>query len=121
MPHISPTPIKDHVSKKLYDFLFSALTDRKVPQKQQRLAFQELLTPTEKIMLGKRLLGISLLSQGMSPYRVGKVLQLSSTTTTKLQDRLDRGKLSNTEKLCKALEKGPLQNYLDNLLKPLPR
>ena len=121
MPHVSPQEIDKQTLDKIYSLLSSAITNRNVSQKQQRLAFDELLTKTEKIMLSKRLAAISMLSQGMSSYRVGKVLQLSETTTSKLHSKLETGRLSNTEKLCKVLRKGPLGLYLENLFKPLPR
>ena len=118
---MSPQKIDEQVLKKLYKVLFSAIASRNISQKQQRLAFGELFTHTEKIMLGKRLAAISLLSQGESSYKVGKMLRLSSTTTAKLHVKIENGKLVNVEKLCSILRKGPLQHYLENLLKPLPR
>ncbi|HEC30828.1 MAG TPA: hypothetical protein ENI66_02335 [Candidatus Yonathbacteria bacterium] len=121
MPHISPRKVNKQVLEKIYKLLFSAVSDRSISKKQQQAAFGELLTPTEKIMLGKRLAAVSMLSQGTSPYRVGKVLQLSETTTAKFQIKLKNGKFSNTSKLSKVLNKGPLQRYIENLFKPLPR
>lgn len=121
MPHISPLRISKQTLEKIYSLLFSAITSRNISQKQQRLAFNELLTSTEKVMLSKRLTAISMLSQGMSPYKVGKILQLSQTTTLKLNAKLEAGKLSNTKKLCTIINKGPLGSYIENLLKPLPR
>jgi len=121
MPHVSQKQINQKVLQKLYDLLFSSITNKHVTHKQQRLAFSELFTPTEKIMLGKRLLAIHMLSQGISPYKVGKVLQLSHTTTMKLQVRYEDGKVSNIKKMCNILQKGPFIHYLENLFKPLPR
>ena len=121
MPHVSPQKIDGGILKNLYTVLFSAIAGRNMPEKQHRLAFGELLTHTEKIMLGKRLVAISMLSQGASPYKVGKELRLSSTTAMKLQAKIESGKLENAEKLCSVLRKGPLQHYLENLFKPLPR
>jgi len=121
MPHISRKQINKKVLQKLHDLLFDSITNKNITNKQQRLAFSELFTPTEKIMFGKRLLAIRLLSQGVSPYKVGKVLQLSHTTTIKLQIRHEKGTISNIEKMCNVLQKGPLINYIENLFKPLPR
>lgn len=121
MPHVSPQKLDEKILKKIYEMLFSAIISRNNTQKQQRLAFGELFTRTEKIMLGKRLLAISLLSQGKSPYSVGKTLRLSSTTTTKLQIKIKSEKLVNVQKLCTILRKGPLGLYLENLLKPMSR
>lgn len=121
MPHVSPQKIDDKTLKEISSFLFSALTEKNMLRKQQRSAFNELLTKTEKIMLGKRLTAISMLSENKSPYEVGKKLHLSPTTTMKLQLKLESGELSNIKKLCGVLRKGPLGQYIDNLLKPLPK
>jgi hypothetical protein len=121
MPHVSPQKIDKEILEKIYKILFSSIVNRNVSQKQQRLAFIELLTHTEKIMLGKRLAAISMLSQNANPYQVGKILKLSTTTTVKLQQRLESGKFADVEKLCNILRKGHLQHYLENLFKPLPR
>lgn len=121
MPHVSPKQFNKKVLQQLYDILFSSITSKNVTQKQQRLAFAELLTSTEKIMLGKRLATIYMLSRGISAYRTGKVLQLSPTTTTKLQIRLEKKGVNNLAALCHIVQKGPFQYYIENLFKPLPR
>lgn len=121
MPHVSPQKVNNEALNKIYNILFSAITDKGVSKKQQELAFRELLTPTEKIMLGKRLVAISMLSQGFSSYQVSKTLKLSQTTLSKFQARLEKGGFLNTSKLCVFLRKSPLQRYIDNLIKPLPR
>jgi len=120
MPHVSPKKVNTKVLERIYKLLFYVVSNKNVSQKQQQAAFGELLTPTEKIMLGKRLAAVSMLSEGESPYKVGKILQLSPTTTAKFQAKLESGKFSNTNKLCKVLSKGPLQRYIENLFKPLP-
>ncbi|HEC30756.1 MAG TPA: response regulator transcription factor [Candidatus Yonathbacteria bacterium] len=121
MPHVSSQKVNDKVLNKIYNILFSAITDKGVSKKQQELAFGELLTPTEKVMLGKRLAAVSMLSQGFSSYQVCKALKLSPTTVSVFQIRLSRGGFSNTSKLCDLLRKSPLQRYIENLIKPLPR
>ena len=121
MPHISPKKVDNGILKKIYNILFSAITDKGISKKQQELAFGELLTPTEKIMLGKRLAAISMLSQGYSAYQISKALKLSQTTILKFQSKLNKGKFSNTNKLCEFSRKSSLQRYIENLIKPLPR
>ena len=121
MPHISPRHVDEKVLKEISSLLFSAIADKYISPKQQRVAFNEIFTTTEKVMLGKRLAAVSLLSDGMSPYEVGKRLRLSPTTTAKFHLKLEKGAFSGTEKLCKILRKGVLGRYLDNLLRPLPR
>lgn len=121
MPHVSFQKVDNKILRKIYEILFSAITDKGMPKKQQELAFGELLTPTEKIMLGKRLAAVSMLSQGFSPYQISQSLKLSPTTVFLLQTKFEKGNFSNTSKLCDALRKSPLQRYIENLIKPLPR
>jgi len=116
MPHVSPQKVNSKVLEKIYKLIFSAITDRNISRKQQELAFNELLTPTEKIMLGKRIAAISMLSQGISCYKTGKILKLSPTTTAKLDIKIKNGKFLNTGKLCNILKRGPLQNYIKKLV-----
>jgi len=121
MPHVSSKQMSDNALREISSFLFSAIIGQDMTKKQQHAAFNELLTQTEQIMLGKRLTAISMLSRGISPYEVGRKLCLSPTTTAKLKLKIEQGKLSNAQKLCDILRKGPLGRYLHNLLKPLPR
>ena len=121
MPHISPKKVDDKNLKKIYQTLFSAITDKGISKKQQELAFEELLTPTEKIMIGKRLVAVSMLSDGFSVYQVSKTLKLSETTVSKFKLKLEQGRFSNTSKLCHFLKKTPFQRYIENLIQPLPR
>lgn len=121
MPHVSPKKVNGKVLEKIYESLFSAVTERGISSKHQKAAFNELLTQTEKVMLGKRLAAFSLLSQGESSYKVGKLLQLSPTTVMKFQLRLQNKKVPYIEKLCDLTRKSPIQKYIENLFKPLPR
>ena len=89
MPHISSQKVDKETRHKIYRLLTATITDPNVSKKQHQAFFDELLTPTEKIMLGKRLAAIALLSQGVSPYQTGKRLQLSETTTGKFFERIE--------------------------------
>ena len=121
MPHVSSRKVDEKTLNKIYEMLSSAIISKNVTQKQQRFAFRELFTHTEKIMLGKRLTAIALLSQNLSPYKVGRILKLSPTTTTSLQSKIENGKFTGVVNLCNVLQKGPLQHYIENLLKPMSR
>ena len=121
MPHISSQKVDKETRHKIYRLLTATITDPNVSKKQHQAFFDELLTPTEKIMLGKRLAAIALLSQGVSPYQAGKRLRLSETTTGKFFERIERGELKHIVKLCEVYRKGPLGRYLENLFRPLPR
>ena len=121
MPHVSPNTINKKILEQIYKAFFKAATSRHVSQKDHQAFFYELLTPTEKIMLGKRLSAIILLSKGATPYQASKTLKLSQTTTAKLSVRIDKGLCNHIVKLWEQEQKGPIVRYFEELLKPLPR
>lgn len=52
----------------------------------------EFLTPTEQMMLAKRLAVIFLLAQGFSIYRIQQILKVSPSTVARIKLQLERGK-----------------------------
>jgi uncharacterized protein YerC len=121
MPHVSSQQVNTQVLKKLYELFFASITSRRHTLKLQREFFNELLTPTEKVMLAKRLTAIALLARGAAPYHVGRALKLSPTTTGKLLEKLDRRDFKHIVQFDKEQRKGDLVHYLENLmLSPLP-
>ena len=121
MTHVSPQQVDKKTLNKIYRLLTATITDPNVSKKQHQAFLDELLTSTEKVMLGKRLAAVAILSQGVSPYQTGKILQLSETTTGRFSEQIEKGKLKNIIKLCEIHRKGPLGRYLENLFRPLPR
>ena len=121
MSQVSPQPIDKKTLREIYNILAATITNPNVSKKQHQACFDELFTSTEKIMIGKRLAAISLLSQGITSYRTGKMLQMSETTTGKFSERIEKGELKHVVKLCEVYRKGPLGRYLENMLRPLPR
>ena len=121
MPHVSSRIVDKKTLDQIYNLLIASAASRYVSERQHRNFFNELFTPTEKIMLGKRLAAVALLSQGATPYYVSKKLRLSETTTGKILNRIEKQKLKSTVRLCSVHRKGPLGRYLQNLLRPLPK
>lgn len=120
MPHVSSKKIPKDTLKRIYMLLCKGLTTRNIAQKYQRDTLHEILTHTEKVMIGKRIAAVSMLDQGMSSYKVGKMLALSPTTVAKLSADLELGKYKSTTYVCGNLRRGPLQNYLKQLLQAPP-
>jgi len=121
MPHVSPQVVNKKTLEQVCNIFFRAATSRRVSQKEHQAFFYELLTPTEKIMLGKRLSAIVLLSKGATPYQTSRTLKLSPTTAAKLLVRLDKGLCDHIVKVWNQERKGPLAHYFEELLRPLPR
>ena len=120
MPHVSSRATSKKVLGQIYKLLFVTMSNRITSQKRQEAFFNELFTPTEKIMLGKRLAAISLLSRGVSPYKTGQVLQLSESTTNRYANGIQLGKYKEIMKICEEHRTGPVERYLKKLFKPLP-
>lgn len=90
------------------------------------LFFDDLLTRTEKIMLGKRLLVAILLEKGYSYGDISSVVKVSQATISGVSERLQRsGKgfrlaianLDKKEKVEKWIE--PVLDFLSGMAKPL--
>lgn len=90
MPHVSRKPLSKSFEDEIINELAWVLTQIK-DQKEMRTFLQDLLTPTEKTMLAKRLALSSLLFQGKSWFEICKILHISSATVNKMQIWLAMG------------------------------
>jgi TrpR-related protein YerC/YecD len=90
------------------------------------LFFDDLLTRTEKIMLGKRLLIAILLEKGYSYNDISSIVKVSQVTISRMSEQLQRsGKgfrlaiahLDKKEKVEKWME--PVLNFVSGMAKPL--
>ncbi|MBI2476415.1 MAG: hypothetical protein HYV67_04210 [Candidatus Taylorbacteria bacterium] len=88
MPHISKKKLKRKVFLKIHEELFRAIARARNSQKSSRL-LAELLTPTERIMIAKRLAIIVMLHRGHSSYRIHTTLKVSPSTLTRFSRKFD--------------------------------
>ena len=98
MPHVSKNRVKKKVFQEIYDSLIEAVfksTDRD----QSRKLLVELLTPTERVMLAKRLAMIAMLDRGYSFYRISRELKVSFSTVARFYKQVVSGKYSYLTKL----------------------
>jgi uncharacterized protein YerC len=72
--------------KELFNFLFHLSTSGKA-----RLAFGELFTQTEKLMLAKRLAIVFMLEQKESIYAIEQVLKVSPSTVARMSVKHENG------------------------------
>jgi len=100
MPHISHARVKKEVFLRMNDRFIRSLMDL-TERKSARAFFKELLTPTEQIMLAKRLAVILMLQQGFSFYRVERTLKISPSTAARLWRKLHAGEFSGIGALIK--------------------
>ena len=97
MPHVSRKKLKKEVSKRIYNRLVKTVGETNYGH----AVLSELLTPVEQVMLAKRLAAIIILSQGISSYKVRKMLKLSSKTTAYIMHDIELGKYKQIEKLAR--------------------
>lgn len=93
MTRISKRRLNKEVSKQIHNRFIKTIVD--LHGKSGSVLIEELFTPTEKVMFAKRLAGLSMLAQGISPYKVSKLLKLSFSTTARMQISAEKGKYSS--------------------------
>ncbi len=89
MPHITKTELHDDLYKKLFAELEKLLM--KTDAKSVHPVLTALLTPTEQVMLTKRLSAIMFLHQGMTSYEVWNTLNMSPSTIARIKYEYDCG------------------------------
>lgn len=121
MPHVSTKPMSKETSVQIHKLLLECFSQNDVSLKSHKAFINEILTKTEKEMLGKRLAAISLMSQGLSVYKTSKKIKLGQPTVNKIKIRLEKNYYKNTLNVCRTARKDALGKYFENLFKPLPR
>ncbi len=103
MSQVSKYPVHEKVSERIYELLLKVITDSCDKEEAKNL-MEDLLTPTEKIMLGKRLTTAMLIIKGYSYREIGKIIRISPSTVTKMSIQLKYG------------ENGGLKRFVDKIL-----
>ena len=83
MPQVSKSPIPKNTEKKIRRAFTKALVDIKSEREMERYIF-DLLTPTEQIMLAKRLAIAALLIEGASYRGIAEQIKVSTATVGKV-------------------------------------
>lgn len=114
MPHISSKKLSSHFSEKLFRKLLAVLGQA---QNKQSLAsvVNELLTPTEKTMLAKRLAIILMLESNTPQHRVVEILKVSPSTVAKISLKIEIDKYTAILKISQR-EKIDLEKLVWNIL-----
>jgi uncharacterized protein YerC len=100
MPHISSKKLNSSLLEKLFGKLINILG--KAQDKQYLdIVINELFTPTEKIMLAKRLAIILMLSNSTPQHRIVGVLKVSPSTVAKMSLKIEIGKYKIILKISK--------------------
>ncbi len=118
MPHVSRhTPIKK-VSDKTFGLFMECVTG-KWSKDERRAFFDNLLTPTERVMFSKRLAIIYMLAKGHSFDAIQETLRVSPSTVARLWSAIQKGKYTEvTRHLQKQLERDTDFEHWFSLLMP---
>ena len=100
MPHVSKKYLQKERFLSIHLELFELLTSFS-NVKDARIALNELLTKTEKIMLAKRLGAIFMIAQGMPWSDVEETLKMSSSTIAKIALKSENSAYTS---LCKKMK-----------------
>jgi len=87
MPHVSKRKLHTKTRRTISGNLVGLLVGLRGAQGRRFLG--ELLTPTEQIMLAKRLALIAMLTEGYSYYRIEQTLKMSTSTIKRVHIQLD--------------------------------
>ena len=79
MPQVSKRPLRKEVYERVFELLLKVIVDFQ-DKKQAMFLLDDLLTPTEKIMLAKRLAIAVLLAKGYTYESIQEILRVSRPT-----------------------------------------
>lgn len=114
MPHISNKKLNPRLSEKLFGKLL-AVFDRAQNKEHLSLVVNELFTPTEKIMLAKRIAVILMLDNNIPHHRITELLKMSPTTVVKVSLGIEQGKYDTILEISKR-EKTDMTKLVWNIL-----
>ena len=87
MAQVSRNPVRADVYKRMYEIFLDAIADVR-SRKDVEAFVHDFLTPTERVMLPKRLTIAYLLSKGYEQRLISQYLKVSFTTITRVSNQL---------------------------------
>lgn len=119
MTHVSRHAPSRRVSDKTLDLFMSCVT-AKWSASERKSFFHELITPTERIMLSKRLAIIYMLVKGYTFDDIQETLRVSPTTVAKFWSQIRRGKYAHVVGRIEGVAKDqvPSLQWLLDLMPP---
>ena len=114
MTQISKYPLRKEIEKRVFDVFLDSIVMVKTREKVDRL-ITDLLSPTEKIMLAKRLSIALLLYKKFDQRSIVRVLKVSLSTVSRISRSLQHGSGGYVMVLASMMQKEEFQNYLEKL------
>ena len=125
MPKVSQNPISKDTERKIFEALirtFTKITDTEI----LKSFIDDLLTPTEKVMIAKRLMVAILLQRGHAPGAICSILKMSKTTVNDIRKDLQKHGQGYKAVFRKFFVEsgvgkfiGSVENWLDSLSLPV--
>ena len=94
MPHISKGKITEKTQAEMGRLVDDMLLE--TSSRRRKRIFSELLTPTEKLMLAKRLTLIYLIEKDTPTFTISALLRVSPSTVARFETMVDRGAFYHT-------------------------
>jgi len=121
MTQVSRWKLRPEVWNQIFDILLEAIAKTGSKEKANTL-IGFLLTPTEKIVLAKRIVAALLLEKGASYQDIFQVVNLSTATVSKIKNRLEENNQHKTlirRLLSDRMLKKGFDSFLNGLVKVL--
>ena len=119
MTRISKYRIKEEVLFKTYQLFFEVVSRSSYTKKDFLEMLDDIFSPTEKIMIAKRIAIIYLIIKGLDQRSICFVLKVSSATTSKFMyifNKKDSKVVRNIERM---IQNKRMHNFLEDLLHDL--
>jgi len=115
MPHVSRKKLDKKTQDKILKIFQLILAKLKKDKEVNDFVFL-LLTPTERVMLAKRLATIILINEGLSDYQISKMLNISNTTVNKFRLLLETKKAEGLKPVIFILKREKMMQTIRNSL-----
>jgi Trp operon repressor len=114
MTQVSKYPVSKDVQKRMYDIFLEALADVRMREDVEEF-IDDFFTPTERVMLPKRLAIALLLSKGYEQRIICEYLKVSFTTITRISNQLKTKGAGFRRTVQKIMEDENLADFLEKM------
>lgn len=115
MSQVSKYPISKHIADRIFDVFLKTLVEIKNKEEADQF-ISNLLTPTEKIVLAKRLAIAFLLEKGYGYRTIQKIIRVSAPTITTVSIARQYGSKGYKKLISKILREERLVDFFENAI-----
>ena len=114
MPQVSKYPLSNNTERRLYQLFWETISELKESSKAEEF-FNDLLSPTEKIMLSKRLAVVIMLQKGYGYSTIRSTLKVSPGTIGSVSAWLKYSGIGYRKVFNKLLKKEKFKEIISSL------